>query len=95
MEAFFNPSTNAKKEARKFNEWLKETIQSSGDMDSVLEHFADWTKAPGARTCHPREEHLIPLFSTAAAAGADSTPTLIYDTSAMEDDYAVSGYVFN
>ena len=28
--------------------------------------------APGARACHPREEHLIPLLLAAGAAGEDS-----------------------
>ncbi|MDT8264389.1 dioxygenase, partial [Roseomonas sp. DSM 102946] len=32
----------------------------------------DWEQAPGARACHPREEHLIPLLLAAGAAGEDS-----------------------
>ncbi len=31
----------------------------------------DWAQAPGARTCHPREEHLLPLHVIAGAAGSD------------------------
>ncbi len=30
--------------------------------------LAAWDKAPGARRCHPREEHLIPLMVVAGAA---------------------------
>ena len=31
-----------------------------------------WMQAPGARECHPRSEHLIPLMVAAGAAGLDS-----------------------
>jgi aromatic ring-opening dioxygenase catalytic subunit (LigB family) len=32
-----------------------------------------WLEAPAARLCHPREEHLLPLFVIAGAADDDST----------------------
>ena len=28
-----------------------------------------WTSLPQARSCHPREEHLLPLMVAAGAAG--------------------------
>ena len=31
--------------------------------------LVDWKKAPKALDSHPREEHLLPLFVTAGAAG--------------------------
>ncbi len=31
--------------------------------------LAAWETAPGARRCHPREEHLLPLMVIAGAAG--------------------------
>lgn len=34
--------------------------------------LSQWTKAPGARFAHPREEHLLPLMVVAGAAhGSD------------------------
>lgn len=52
-----------------FEEWLQETLSlsSESERDSRLTH---WENAPGARFCHPREEHLLPLHVCAAAAGS-------------------------
>jgi len=33
--------------------------------------LAQWEKFPGARSAHPREEHLMPLLVVAGAAGSD------------------------
>ncbi len=45
-----------------FETWLIETCTSS-DLDdpSRTQRLIDWERAPGARYCHPREEHLLPL----------------------------------
>ena len=45
-----------------FEAWLIETC-TSHDIDEVerQHRLVDWSSAPGARFCHPREEHLIPL----------------------------------
>jgi aromatic ring-opening dioxygenase catalytic subunit (LigB family) len=32
----------------------------------------DWTRAPHARFCHPREEHLLPLHVCYGAGSADT-----------------------
>lgn len=63
MKAFFQPSTG---EARSLNEsfdrWLTETCTDPGlDEDERRRRLVDWAGAPGARFCHPREEHLLPL----------------------------------
>lgn len=45
-----------------FEAWLVETVSSPAisqqDRERRLIH---WEQAPGARQCHPREEHLLPL----------------------------------
>ena len=55
--------------SRAFDDWLAETVTSGGsEMETRL---VNWTGAPSARACHPREEHLLPLMVVAGAAGAD------------------------
>jgi 4,5-DOPA dioxygenase extradiol len=92
MQAFFHPSSATYKASADFNEWLKETITSGGDVTAKLQ---EWDKAPGARIAHPREEHLIPLFMTAATGGgSNANPQIIYDIRAKEGYHAISGYLF-
>ena len=95
MGAFFSPSEYFRKASIQFNNWLKDTIAGSRDIDAKEAKLTAWEKAPGARVCHPREEHLLPLFMTAAAAGWDSQAEIIYDTSDKIGGYAVSGYLFH
>ncbi|MBF9002926.1 DODA-type extradiol aromatic ring-opening family dioxygenase [Vibrio nitrifigilis] len=63
MRAFFAPQSD---EIRALNEgfeaWLVETCSDTSLSEAErTERFAQWTKAPGARFCQPREEHLLPL----------------------------------
>ena len=47
---------------RQFEDWLAQTC--SGPELSISEReqrLIDWDRAPQARYCHPREEHLLPL----------------------------------
>lgn len=47
------------------NEFQDKLIEiCCGEMDEEIkwEYFAEWDKLPGARYCHPREEHLLPLL---------------------------------
>lgn len=95
MDAFFHPSPETKKASTDFNEWLKDSmLNASLDHTERRQKLLKWDTAPGARLCHPREEHLLPLFVTAAAGGPMSKPTLIYDVSASTSDHAISSYMF-
>ena len=50
-----------------FDAWLDETAKvPEAEREARLAH---WDKAPSARECHPREEHLMPLMVVAGAAG--------------------------
>ncbi len=52
-----------------FDTWMANTVGlPAAQRDAALTR---WTDAPGARACHPREEHLLPLMVIAGAAGAD------------------------
>jgi aromatic ring-opening dioxygenase catalytic subunit (LigB family) len=51
-----------------FDAWLDETLTQS-DAKAREARLVEWDKAPAARACHPREEHLIPLMVAAGAAG--------------------------
>jgi len=108
MRAMFNPSQESAQASNDFNGWLKETLLGESKVSqSALDKLAEWDKlGPGARLCHPREEHLIPLFMAAAAAGADSVAELVMDTTTTAkegghnlaggpDSHALTGYVFN
>jgi aromatic ring-opening dioxygenase catalytic subunit (LigB family) len=53
----------------RFDRWLAGVVaEEPSKRDAAL---AAWTKAPSARECHPREEHLLPLMVAAGAAGDD------------------------
>ena len=52
-----------------FEEWLKETCAGGGLSTSERIHrLIQWSDAPFARYCHPREEHLLPLHVCYGAA---------------------------
>jgi len=51
-----------------FHDWLDTTL--SGTRDARAQGLAQWSRAPGGRASHPREEHLLPLM-VASGAGSD------------------------
>ncbi|APW37949.1 dioxygenase [Rhodoferax koreense] len=51
-----------------FHDWLDQTL--AGDRDQRAHGLAQWSRAPGGRASHPREEHLLPLM-VASGAGSD------------------------
>lgn len=54
-----------------FDDWLQTTITRSTPPKRV-ENLIRWSDAPLARTAHPREEHLLPLFVVIGAAEFES-----------------------
>ncbi len=57
-----------------FEQWLRETCTSTSlTEDDRRERLANWSDAPGARWCHPREEHLLPLHVCYGAGGGPAT----------------------
>lgn len=63
IKAFFSPETSESKALNEsFDNWLLETCADTNiDEEERTTRFIDWVQAPGARFCHPREEHLLPL----------------------------------
>jgi aromatic ring-opening dioxygenase catalytic subunit (LigB family) len=55
--------------SKAFDDWLVQTVGM--DARSRRKRLIEWACAPGARACHPREEHLMPLHVMAGAAGAE------------------------
>ncbi len=67
MQGFFVSQRDQAAEA--FDAWLTESLADPGRRDVALR---DWAQAPGARACHPREEHLLPLMVAAGAASGEA-----------------------
>ena len=65
----FRGGPSAYQPSVQFNAWLDAVLTgSTKDREAQL---ANWTSAPHARFCHPREEHLLPLMVVAGAADGD------------------------
>lgn len=59
-----------------FDTWLRETAEAAPDLRTS--RLIDWEAAPGARACHPREEHLIPLMVAVGAAEHEPGATVYH-----------------
>ncbi|HEX3984067.1 MAG TPA: class III extradiol ring-cleavage dioxygenase, partial [Acidisoma sp.] len=69
LRGFFADDPRVEMISETFDNWLANAAcQPQAQRDAAL---IGWEAAPGARICHPREEHLIPLMVAAGAAGAD------------------------
>jgi aromatic ring-opening dioxygenase catalytic subunit (LigB family) len=53
-----------------FQNWLIETCSGQISQAEREQRLIDWEKAPSARYCHPREEHLLPLHVCSSIAGS-------------------------
>jgi 4,5-DOPA dioxygenase extradiol len=71
LRAFFDGSTDESRAMNEaFEEWLIDTCSTRLLTEAEREQrLIDWTSAPAARYCHPREEHLLPLHVCYGAAG--------------------------
>jgi 4,5-DOPA dioxygenase extradiol len=60
-----------------FQNWLIDVCTAQILEEEREQKLTEWTTAPFARYCHPREEHLLPLHVCAGMAG--SPAELIFD----------------
>jgi aromatic ring-opening dioxygenase catalytic subunit (LigB family) len=56
--------------AQRFDDWLTAAVAKS-DEEERSRALQSWSSAPDALFCHPRAEHLAPLFVVAGAARGD------------------------
>lgn len=71
----------ARQPSEAFDAWLSEALAlAPSEREAAL---CDWERAPFARVCHPREDHLVPLFVAAGAAGTDSATRIYHDVNLM------------
>lgn len=75
MQAYFAAETSDTKAMNvAFEQWLIDTCSRSDISEQErAERLVHWDQAPGARYCHPREEHLLPLHVCYGVAQAASS----------------------
>lgn len=64
----FGPGARVPSEG--FDAWLNETLAQ--DPEARTARLLDWESAPHARTCHAKEDHLVPLFAALGAAEGEA-----------------------
>ena len=52
-----------------FQDWLIDTCTGDYTQEQREQKIIEWEKAPSARYCHPREEHLLPFHICQGMAG--------------------------
>ncbi len=57
--------------AQAFDDWLARTI-ADPDPQARNRALLEWKQAPGARACHPRPEHWLPILVAAGAAASET-----------------------
>jgi 4,5-DOPA dioxygenase extradiol len=78
MRAFSWQGTGAPDQANDaFQNWLIESCSGPIPQSEREQRLLEWEKAPSARYCHPREEHLLPLH--VCLGMADKSAKLIFD----------------
>lgn len=76
--------------APRFSDWIHQQM-ISGQVDALL-HYRQ--HQPDALRAHPRDEHLLPLFTALGAAGADAQPRAFH-RGITDHVIAMDGYVFD
>ena len=78
LRDFYTSEPRAIAAAEQFDSWLNAAV-TAPDRDTREGRLSGWMTAPGARGCHPRPEHLIPLMIAAGAAGSDVARRTFHD----------------
>jgi 4,5-DOPA dioxygenase extradiol len=75
---------------RQFADWIH-TRMVAHDVDSLLNYR---NLQPTGALAHPRDEHLLPLFTALGAAGSDAQPEAFY-RGISDLVIAMDGYVID
>jgi aromatic ring-opening dioxygenase catalytic subunit (LigB family) len=75
-----------------FDAWLTETLPLPAAQRTP--RILDWESAPYARTCHAKEDHLVPLFAALGAAEND-TATRTYHQKEVFGGLTASSFRFD
>jgi aromatic ring-opening dioxygenase catalytic subunit (LigB family) len=89
LRDFFRSTPDSNAASASFDAWLCDAVTAAPTQREQL--LNDWRKAPHARDCHPRSEHLIPLMVAAGAAGNDAG-LVVYNDKVLGK--SVSGFQF-
>ena len=89
LRAFFSRADSRRNASHEFDDWLLETLKTQ-PIDGLI----NWASAPGARACHPREEHLIPLMVIAGAADGDAVSRPYHEDYLGLTGVAISAFQF-
>lgn len=90
LGAMMGRQTMTGSEDEAFDTWLNDTLIDLPETKRAT-NLINWTDAPGARFCHPREEHLLPLHVCyGAASAAGFAPENIFREKLM--GFQVSGF---
>lgn len=73
-----------------FTDWIQARL-AAGEVDALLDYR---TRAPGGVQAHPRDEHLLPLFTALGAAGPEAVPAAFF-RGVSDHVIAMDGYVFH
>lgn len=81
----------AKEPSTAFDIWLRDALAlAPQDRTEAITH---WANAPFARTCHPQEDHFVPLFVALGAAETEAA-TMIYHEDEFMGGVATSSFRF-
>ncbi|MBY0498487.1 MAG: dioxygenase [Nitrosomonas sp.] len=85
LKTFFRQDIDSGRENDAFDHWLIETCTDPEILSEEREQrLIEWERAPFARFCHPREEHLLPLHVCYGIACADTPlPRVVFNDEIM------------
>ena len=76
----FNPA--GREPSALFDAWLQDTLAGTPATER-LARLRRWEDAPAARLAHPMEDHLVPLFVAAGAAGENTGRCFHHESDAL------------